>query len=388
MALFEDPVIQKKLENLFVSGFSQGSFGGVEGKNIQFLFSWPPETLDDSQYANPWTANHPNGLMSSTENISRLVNPIPLFSKNFTPSSNSIEDVYGDLILSARPLDSSLEMVSASERRVSPFHTLQENDKELAKNSIQKKINDKKDLLLSRERESLLELERKLSLDMAAKIISGNPASTIPESMKASLSDIRKKLSARHEKAVSRTYTARIRQHPKIKNKSTNLFLEESSNGDTVPLIVKVLHNANTLFGTTSVSSVNNPSTSYHPSYLTPYNFADKDMVKNWPVMDTVLKDSHQNNVKVSFSYTRADITRPWLLGYLLSMNGWAINGQSPGWLSNGNKDQNPGIFPLLPVSLLLCRNMKIIGSSTSYVVNGLQVIARCCQLTPKMAPD
>ncbi|WP_186756316.1 hypothetical protein [Echinicola salinicaeni] len=387
MSIFNDPLIQKKLENLFTSGFSQGSFGGVKGDQIQFLFSWPPEVLDDSQYANPWSANHPQGLMSATENISKLVNPIPLLSKNFTPSPNSIESIYGNIILNASPVELTKEIASRTNTRVSTFqNTL--NDKGLTSNRIQKKIDTKKDLMLSQERESLLELERKISLEIADNIISGKATSSTTNKSIKSLQGLRSQFSRNHEQAFARSFAATVRQLPLAKKSVPSTMLKELATEDNTPLIVNILHNANALFRTSAVSSVNNPNTSYHPSYITPYNFADLNASKSWPEVNTTLTDSYQNNIEVSFSYTRADIERPWFLGYIMTMNGWTINGQSPGWLSTGNTDNNPGIFPLLPVSFLLCRNIKISGPKSNYEANGLQIIARCCQITPKMSPD
>ncbi|UCS95630.1 hypothetical protein KZP23_11725 [Echinicola marina] len=381
MSIFNDTFFQKQLENLLISGFSQGTFNGTSGNEIQFLFSWPPEVLDDKQYINPWTANNPSGLMSSTENISRLVNPIPFINTHFTPSANTVEDVYGNLILSASITDQS----SSDQSTNQSFSTSEANLFSSRTISQAKTSSIKDKLSLNQERESIIELERKISLEIADNIISGNTSPKRIQSNQNTLRSLVKKLSPLQEEASSRFLSGSIKQiNP---TKKSSLFRTPSFNKD-LSIVGKSFYDARIQFDTTSLSSTLNPKTSYHPSYMIPNNFSDEAASKAWPSLSTTLKDSKQQDVKVSFSYTRADITRPWFMGYLMSMGGWTLKGQAPGWLSNGSKINNPGIFPLLTLSLLLCRNMKITGPNSNYESIGLQIIARCCQVTPKMAPD
>ncbi|WP_215222950.1 hypothetical protein [Echinicola shivajiensis] len=385
MSIFNDSFFQKQLENLLISGFSQGSFNGTSGNEIQFLFSWPPETLNEKEYNNPWTANNPNGLMSSTENISRLVNPIPFISNLFTPSANTVEDVYGNLILSANITDQSDGSNSIKKEVGQNFSAFQDISGAALTTVKPKTKNIKDKLNLYQERESIIELERKISIDIANKIISGNPSRKTIQSNQTALQSLVKKLSPIHEEASASFLAGSIKQ---INSSQKSSVPKENLSNSDLSLAGKTFYNAKNQFETTSLSSTINPTSTYHPSYIIPNNFADETADQEWPVLSTILKDSKQQDIKVSFSYTRADISRPWFMGYLMSMQGWSLNGQSPGWLSNGSKINNPGIFPLLTLSLLVCRNMKITGPNSNYEANGLQIIARCCQVTPKMAPD
>lgn len=386
MSIFNDTFFQKQLENLLISGFSQGSFNGTSGNDIQFLFSWPPEILNAKEYNNPWTANNPNGLMSSTENISRLVNPIPFISNQFTPSANTVEDVYGNLILSASITHQSDNSDSIKPEVSQNFSSFQGNS-DISSTAVKPKTTNIKDKLnLFQEREAIIELERKISIEIAQKIISGNPSKKTIQSNQTALQSLVKQLSPIHEEASARFLAGSINQINPSQNPS--LLKENNLSNPDLSIVGKSFYNAKNQFETTYLSSTINPKSTYHPSYVIPNNFADEVAAKEWPVLSTILKDSKQQDIKVSFSYTRADISRPWFMGYLMSMGGWTLDGQSPGWLSNGSKINNPGIFPLLTLSLLVCRNMRITGPNSNYEADGLQIIARCCQITPKMAPD
>lgn len=69
---------------------------------------------------------------------------------------------------------------------------------------------------------------------------------------------------------------------------------------------------------------------------------------------------SDTSDMTVSFSFGRIEIRRRWLNQSLLSLHGWSTAGRAPGDYSNGNPDDNPGAFPLLPTSFIVARDIKI----------------------------
>lgn len=115
----------------------------------------------------------------------------------------------------------------------------------------------------------------------------------------------------------------------------------------------------------------------------------------------------------VSFRFCRVSIERPWLKLALLSAPNWWMFGTQAGTYSTGAADSNPGMFPLLPTSLLVIRDLKItanwsaedranLGNAQSFgffdvrdgtlnsntlEVKGMQVIGWVSKLMPKLPP-
>ncbi len=369
MSIITDKNVQKELAELFISAFSQGSFAGTSGEDMKFIFSWPPEVLTDSDYINPWSASNPGGSMSSVENISTLVNPIPSCLDTYFPSGNTVEEVYGNIILLANPVFEEPDSNSIQEFT----HTT--NSVQIQKNKIQSPKILLYNLIDNPEDRNT---ERILSLKIAQQIIGGK------QQQKGSpdLEDTQRKLTVIKEKLNFQTeHTLPIKQMsilPQLKKTDTN----ESS------IVARVLNKANELFENTKVASLNNPKIIYHPSSVIPTNFALVSEAEGWGDVNTTIKDQKDQDVQISMKYTRADIIRPWFVSHLLWMNGWIIQGQQSGWLSTGDKNNNNGLFPLLTVSFILCRDLKIKGQYESYKATGLQIISRCCKVTPKMAPE
>ena len=395
MDLINDKNVRKEIENLLTAGFSEGSFGGSSGNDLKFQFAWPPTVLVEKDYQNPWTASNPTGFMSATENISSLVNPIPYLQDVYAPSANTVESVYGDLILNATAVNPGQSLVSRGDPETTTFNL-----------GTQKESNP---LNIAIETDSAfihqtMEQERAVSVDIASQVIAARIAGKNAHERTGAIRVIKDKLPPnKWLKQYNPAYfnyllsnVQQIKTLPNAVNPTENLKIAQpdtagerglTSEGP-VPLIVKMLYNANQLFESTAVSNLDNPRISYHPSYINPNNFATPESAQEWPFFKTVIQDTNNNPVTIRMNYTRADIVRPWFTEYLLSMDGWKLQGQTAGWLSSGDPVSNRGLFPLLPVSVILCRNLQITNDNTSYIVAGLQIIAWCCKVTPKMAPQ
>jgi hypothetical protein len=116
----------------------------------------------------------------------------------------------------------------------------------------------------------------------------------------------------------------------------------------------------------------------------------------------------------VSFQFCRVNIDRPWLKLALLNNKNWYMYNTVSGEYSTGRADENSGIFPLLPISFIVIRNLKItanwsnddktmFNNSISFgpfdlsegkmqqntlEVKGMQVIAWVSKLTPVLPPS
>ena len=65
-------------------------------------------------------------------------------------------------------------------------------------------------------------------------------------------------------------------------------------------------------------------------------------------------------NLGVSFGFQRVQILRPWLQNMLLGLGSWSQPGQRRNTYSTGSADGNLGCFPLLPVAMIVARDIAI----------------------------
>ena len=71
--------------------------GLTQAKPVLQLNSFPV-TLNPSDYSNPQSNTNPNGSYLTLHAFHQLVNPIPQFSKYYSPSGSRIEEVYDNII--------------------------------------------------------------------------------------------------------------------------------------------------------------------------------------------------------------------------------------------------------------------------------------------------
>jgi hypothetical protein len=119
------------------------------------------------------------------------------------------------------------------------------------------------------------------------------------------------------------------------------------------------------------------------------------------------------NGLSISFKFCRVNIDRPWFKLALLAMPNWFMFNTNARAYSTGSIDDNPGMFPLLPLSLVAIRDLRITAnwspedranlsnavsfgffdlrngqfSQNTYEVKGLQIIAWISRLTPPLPP-
>ena len=115
----------------------------------------------------------------------------------------------------------------------------------------------------------------------------------------------------------------------------------------------------------------------------------------------------------ISFKFCRVNIDRPWFKLALLSMPNWWMVSTNAKAYSTGTITDNPGMFPLLPLSFVAIRDLRItanwspedhanlskavsfgffdlrngVFSQNTYEVKGLQIIAWISRLTPPLPP-
>ena len=115
----------------------------------------------------------------------------------------------------------------------------------------------------------------------------------------------------------------------------------------------------------------------------------------------------------VSFRFCRVNVDRPWFKLALLSQPSWYMFNTNARAYSTGTMKDNPGMFPLLPLSFVAIRDLKITANwsaedraslskavsfgffdlrngaftQNTYEVKGLQIVAWISSLTPPLPP-
>ncbi len=165
--------------------------------------------------------------------------------------------------------------------------------------------------------------------------------------------------------------------------------LETRSSVHDAPISTdQAFYNARLIFARSKLASVQNPGISYHPTYTSPENWVDPSAKSGWPLL-TIPVANTDTEVNLSITFSRVDITRPWLLASLFELKGWK-NAQGPGSLSKGKLKDNDGSFSLLPQSMIVARDIVARTSTGDIVFRalGLQVLAYISKLVPFSPPS
>ncbi|NEQ82117.1 MAG: hypothetical protein F6K26_18235 [Moorea sp. SIO2I5] len=234
-------------------------------------YIWPGLTVDESEYANPWSPTNLNGSQYATEKFSELVDNIPTLNKIYQNSGRAVEKQYGQALKLA-------------------------------------------------------------------------------------------KLGSGHDTTVD-------------------------GQSELMDGVIRVFHQARRVFETSSLSSLRDPAILYHPSYAIPDNWVEQKASESWY---SIVNPIQVNNspANLSLKYSRVDIERPWLMMSLFDLPNWLLpNGE--GSLSNGKINGNQGSFPLLPVSMIVTRDIMVVDAygKSLYQDKGLQILAFINKVMPFSPP-
>lgn len=121
------------------------------------------------------------------------------------------------------------------------------------------------------------------------------------------------------------------------------------------------------------------------------------------------------SSLSLSFNYCMVMIDRPWLSQAYLATQGWYVPGYSSGSFSTGAVNDNFGIFPALPITFILAKDLQISGwsdeesetversagfgpfslidrtvnrQSKTLTKSGMQIIGWICQTMPLLPPS
>lgn len=357
---------------------------------------WPGQPIDARQYGNAWSPTNPNGITAATENLSAFVDPIPNFSNTYSKSGRRVEDSYQQIVTFGHA-KSSPGQEAQSVRDSVPQTNLTNLDEDFGSTpavlpaAIATEIDERTEtdvtmpdgkvvhtIVLSQDAKSEVELARKHA-DQAALLKALNAIKErYPAAEKPAVEAQVAQLEQSTAKALSILQGVRAK-----KARLLNLSLSVTPLAGDPPSIDSAFYKARTMFEKSFSSSIRDPLLQYHPSYLSPEDWTDKQAAEDWYVITIPLQlDGSRVNLSVTFS--RVDITRPWFLMSLFDLQDWATN-QAAGSLSNGNPQNNPGSFSLLPLAMIVTRGIKAVdaGGTTLFQANGLQVLAWLNKVMP-----
>lgn len=348
---------------------------------------WPGQTIDARQYGNAWSPTNPTGITAATENLSAFVDPIPNLSNSYSKSGRTVEDTYKQVVTFGHaklgPGTFSRTNINLEDDVVSPA---------VLPAAIETEINERTEtnvtmpdgkvvhtIVLSQEAKSEVELVRKHAEQAALLKALNAIKDRYPAAEKPAL---------QAEVAQVEQNTARalgvLKGFQAKKSSLISRSLAPSLSEDITPSIDLAFYKARTMFEGSFSSSVKDPLLKYHPSYLSPEDWTDKQAAEDWNfIIIPIQVDSSRVNLSLKFS--RVEITRPWFLMSLFDLQDWATS-QAAGSLSNGNAQNNPGTFSLLPLSMIVAREVKAVDAAngaTLFQANALQVLAWINKVMP-----
>ncbi|WP_434390281.1 hypothetical protein [Melittangium boletus] len=332
----------------------------MDAASTVLSLSIPGLPLDPTEFANPWTPLNPGGNPVTAENFAALVDAVPEVSTVYTPSGQSIEALYGQLVQANTPATPPLPM-SASRGRL--LQTLVETPASLRA----------LDLRTAHEEAVTRYMSRLLQVDM------NDPAEK--QRWEASSADLKAQLQVtaqalKAEGAVSAVGSGQA----------------EGQNTSVAALFSTARLN----FELSTLGSMWGPGFTWHMTLAQPQNwftpeasFFEVDLrtrrtlplrgpgrippftartplntgLWGYQAQGRLLRRPvalESLDLRVQFKFARVALRRPWLDASLFSLGGWAMAGRPRLALSTGSLTGNTGIFPLLPTALIVARELRI----------------------------
>lgn len=347
---------------------------------------WPSQMIDESQYGNAWSPTNPMGIMAATENLSILVDPIPNINDWYSKSGRNVEEMYSFMLKSAEAVVENKGLLNIPQMKAKMS---------FESNELPPKIES--ELAQQKTVEALLPDHSKVqTIYMTPEAINKKNLEIAHSNAAAAAIAQRLALEKVQSKTAYRARMTQIKPNPELEEiklkawndlqvaSSAQLKLRTSTNCSGS--IDRAFNEAGLIFSRSTIASVRNPGIAYHPSYTSPENWVSPSAKNNWPLLTIPVADIDPE-VDLTITFSRIDITRPWMVASLFDLNGWR-NSQGPGSLSSGSLTQNNGSFALLPQSMIVARD--IVARTSSDVVYrslGLQVLAYICKLVPYAPP-
>ncbi len=393
MAINQEKMMQSILDIIYDSLTTPPSGGmsgrpPVEPENTFVTLAFPGNPIDVSQFANAWSPTNPEGNTVASENFAWLVDNVPKRETIHSPSGLSVDDLYGEIVnANVAPQE---DPDPASQKSYQEAYDFLHADG-IDYNDLGQQVTVKVDSPVYRNYKrkksaysqalatfmtNFLQYDLSKTEDQRKWSFLG-PALQAPVDLawadlqKAQATRVEQALAveAQHQRSSLAGIFASAAQHFNQTKKSSVLI------GGT-----EVWHHSFPFPGNWFASSAADnftlltvTSNSYYSSSRSRFSSYSGRAGASWGLWSVgggssgqfQSHDSHREteNVSVSFKWGRVEIQRPWLNAALLSLSGWSVAGRAPGAFSTGTVDDNDGIFPLLPTSFIVARDIQISGN-------------------------
>jgi len=376
-----------------------------QNQSIQIAQVWPGQIIPDAQYGNAWTPTNPKGLQAATENLSILADPIPNIAPWYSQSGRRVEEMYKFLLGATPDFTQTAPLTAAS----APDNFLAE----LADRTQVTVPTPTGGTIQTFALKESARLMKRLEIDHSNAAAAATahllataarePANTDQQAKRrAVVSEATAALEALHSGDI----TGQAQRLQQLAEKATTAWealqsakaqyspaamMKESSQSSiasqpSTASVAKAFQDAVTMFARSTLASVNNPGIQYHPTYTSPEDWVSAAAAQQWP-MTTMPVPGLTPAVNLTLSYSRVDFTRPWLLASLFQLNDWTTSGGA-GSLSSGASINNNGTFALLPMSIIVTRD--IVARDSSMIIfrsTALQVLAWVSKIVPYSPP-
>ena len=365
MAVDQTSLIQSIYDTVF-SSFVYPPRAGQPNTQREIVLSleWPGQQIDISQYANPWLPQNPTGSQFATEMFSTLVDAVPLLDAVYVDSGVTVEELY-EFVLGA--VATPLPADANGEVPANPVNTTLQNARQIFEQS---KLASALHPALS-YRASYASptnwYDEAASQSWTQITINANQTQTMPNSPFVRTGGLKRakdglwKLPERVVKPdilVKNDVIKQVSIRPDVLSQAvlsnkTLVNLQVLKPAMMRSLMAQPMMSRSILQAQTLQQITPNPLLvkRIRPELL--------DKVDLVAVKDQNI-DQQTKDLQISFRCCRVNVNRPWLMKSLLDVKGWTLPGQAPGSLSTGTLENNTGSFPLLPISFIAIRDLKI----------------------------
>lgn len=393
-----EDAIRSAIFDTVLQGYTRPSDGLKPSYQPDVLVTrvWPVFAVDPRQYGKAWSPTNPTGDPAATENLSLLVDSIPLLSEAYQRSGRGVEDEYKNVLdfATARrdgPATSGAELDSASAGSDDDDGELPDIvARELAERTEQTVISPNGKKISTVVMSATAKESGKAAVEYANHAARLAAIRTLqPRSTAADRQGLEAAASA--AKAAATTAFVNLQTSERAATAAALKAMPSASLDsfdDPADAITRAFSKASLIFERSALGSLRNPGLDYHPAYLSPEDWTDPASSSNWPHLSIPVLVAG-SPILLSLAFSRVDIVRPWLIMSLFNLPGWHTL-KGPGNLSTGDAKNNPGSFALLPVSLIVARDICAVDQNTKavlYQAQGLQILAWANKVMPFSPP-
>ena len=385
-----DALIQGVFDNIFNS-ITKADPGGkpiATASTTMLTLMKPGMAINPADYRNPWTPGNNSGSQDSAINNARLVDSIPEANTLYSDSGKDISKVYGDMLQSVnipkqpanpaneKQLDAAYAVLW---RTIKVVDDDTGEDKEV---TIETQLyRDYLDNQTAYQNARLAYTQAYLTAQQTPQSRNTWPliAPTINIPVKQAWDKWRSGKADLIEQNLAIMTTSNQNGLQKAWSKAQALFegygvgLEEGGGGTVIVHRVSLIpsnwfsSNDNSGWATLKIAS-GNSSTDQSSDYKK-WGGAAGFSLGIWSIgakaggsKQSRHFSSQTNNLSFEFSYKMVGIRRPWMSYHLLATKTWNLGNLSPtrGGISNGTKNQRGTMWPLMPVSFVVAKGIKI----------------------------